>query len=46
MRCRYCFYADVAENREIPSYGVMPKETIERILSAVTGIPAVADASG
>ena len=35
MRCRYCFYADVAENREIPSYGVMPKETIERILSSV-----------
>ena len=36
MRCRYCFYADVAENREIPSYGVMPKETIERILSMVS----------
>ena len=35
MRCRYCFYADVAENREIPSYGVMPEETLERILSSV-----------
>ena len=35
MRCRYCFYADVAENRKIPSYGVMSKETMEKILSSV-----------
>ena len=26
LRCRYCFYCDVAENREIPSYGVMNEE--------------------
>ena len=23
MRCSYCFYADVAENRALPSYGLM-----------------------
>lgn len=29
MRCRYCFYNDVAENREIKSYGMMSTETLE-----------------
>ncbi len=27
MRCKYCFYHDVAENREIESYGIMTRET-------------------
>ena len=32
MRCRYCFYADVAEHREIPSYGIMNDETSEALV--------------
>lgn len=28
MRCRYCFYADVSQQREVPSYGVMSEETL------------------
>lgn len=23
MRCKYCFYSDVSEHREIKSYGLM-----------------------
>ncbi len=32
MRCRYCFYADVTEHREIPSYGIMTPETSDALL--------------
>ncbi len=32
MRCRYCFYHDVAENREIESYGIMSKETAHTLI--------------
>lgn len=32
MRCKYCFYADVAENREVFSYGMMAEETLETIV--------------
>ena len=32
MRCFYCFYADVAENRALPSYGLMSEETARGIL--------------
>jgi uncharacterized protein len=27
MRCKYCFYADVSEHREIKSYGIMSSKT-------------------
>ena len=27
MRCAYCFYADEADNRETPSFGVMDRDT-------------------
>ena len=33
MRCKYCFYADVASHREIRSHGVMSEETVDRILA-------------
>ncbi len=36
MRCRYCFYADVAENRGIPSYGIMSPETARALLTSVS----------
>ena len=32
LRCRYCFYCDVAENREISSYGVMNEETMKILI--------------
>lgn len=35
MRCRYCFYYDVGEHREIPSYGIMKEETMIRIIDNV-----------
>ena len=33
MRCKYCFYFDEMSNREVQSYGIMSKETIEIILT-------------
>ena len=40
MRCKYCFYSDVAESRSIHSYGMMSEETLEvltkRILEEAT----------
>ena len=32
MRCKYCFYHDVAENREIESYGIMSDETMKILI--------------
>ena len=35
MRCRYCFYNDISEMREVKSYGVMSEETQAKILENV-----------
>ncbi|WP_434309526.1 anaerobic sulfatase maturase [Hominifimenecus sp. rT4P-3] len=35
MRCRYCFYHDVSELREVKSYGIMSEETLEKIVKKV-----------
>lgn len=35
MRCRYCFYADVASRREVANYGIMPLEHLEQIVRKV-----------
>ena len=32
MRCRYCFYADEAQNRETPSMGIMSRELMHTII--------------
>lgn len=32
LRCRYCFYADEMNNREIPSFGIMSQETLDCVL--------------
>ena len=32
MRCKYCFYHDVAKNREMPSHGAMSLQTMETIV--------------
>jgi uncharacterized protein len=35
MRCTYCFYADVSNLRAVKSYGIMTKETTERMIDNV-----------
>lgn len=35
MRCRYCFYCDVAENRNTASFGVMSPETTEAMVKNI-----------
>lgn len=32
LRCRYCFYHDVADNRKIPNYGIMSDSTLENMV--------------
>lgn len=32
MRCRYCFYYDVAKNREVESYGFMIENTLDNMI--------------
>ena len=32
LRCKYCFYKDVAKNREKESYGFMSEETLSKVL--------------
>lgn len=32
MRCSYCFYTDVAQNRTVPSYGIMATSTLELVV--------------
>lgn len=42
MRCKYCFYSDVSDIRDIKSYGMMSKETADRL---ITKALAFADSS-
>ena len=35
LRCKYCFYADVAQSRAVPSFGMMKPETMGAILANV-----------
>ena len=32
MRCKYCFYSDVTENRETKQYGIMNEQTLENLV--------------
>ncbi len=32
LRCKYCFYADVSDMREVKSFGMMSEETMHGIL--------------
>ena len=34
MRCKYCFYANIAENREVAGMGIMPPETTEALVKS------------
>ena len=35
MRCRYCFYHDVSEHRENPSYGIMKWDLMEKMIENI-----------
>ena len=43
LRCKYCFYADITEKREIPSFGMMTEETLEIVVkkALLSGAPEV-----
>lgn len=32
MQCKYCFYCDIAQKREISSYGIMKPEILEEVI--------------
>ena len=32
LRCRYCFYADETASREVPDYGMMSEEMLDKVL--------------
>lgn len=34
LRCKYCFYCDVASQREVVSFGVMTEETAEKLIKS------------
>ena len=36
LRCRYCFYADISENREIASNGIMTDETMDALIRRIS----------
>ena len=33
LRCKYCFYADEMQNRQVASFGIMSPETLEKVVS-------------
>ena len=33
LRCAYCFYKDLAENRSLPCRGKMALDTLEKVIS-------------
>lgn len=35
LRCRYCFYADVAEHRQVASFGRMSEQTMQAVLANI-----------
>lgn len=38
MRCRYCFYADVSDHREVKSHGVMQPQTMRALIDRALGL--------
>ena len=32
LRCRYCFYCDIAENRSVANLGLMQRSTVRALL--------------
>lgn len=41
LRCRYCFYAEVSDSRQVRSFGVMQEDTARRMIQNIfTGLTA------
>lgn len=38
MRCRYCFYADVSEHREVKTHGIMDGDTMRALVDRALGL--------
>ena len=38
MRCRYCFYYDVAEHREVSAYVIMEEDTMHALIDKALGL--------
>ena len=38
MRCRYCFYADVAEHRAVKNHGIMTDQTAAALIDRALGL--------
>jgi len=43
MRCKYCFYKDVASTRSVHSYGIMADETRDKMLGTIASELNVGD---
>ncbi len=43
MRCRYCFYYDVADHREVRSHGIMQEDTMQALIERALGLDGEAD---
>ncbi len=33
LRCKYCFYADVADHRDVKHYGIMKEDTVDQLIA-------------
>ena len=43
LRCRYCFYADVAARRSVRSFGMMQDSVLRRIMENIARSVAPGD---
>ncbi len=43
MRCRYCFYYDVADHREVRSHGIMQEDTMKALIDRALDLDEEAD---
>lgn len=43
MRCRYCFYADVAEHREVANFGIMTDDVAHALIDRALALSDDAD---
>lgn len=39
LRCKYCFYADVSQNREMASMGIMQEEVMHALIDQALQVP-------
>lgn len=39
LRCKYCFYADVSQNREMASTGIMQEDVMHALIDKALQVP-------